>query len=220
MLAHLDAWLSAPRDADNGGAPGAGRATHRSLDIEHTIARDANRLDAIRHGSVPTFEQLFFEHATPLRRFVRGMTRSEAVAEDVVQDVFAQLWEQRHTIVVKSTLRAYLYAAARGRALTFLRARGVRESYSAQVVTDDVTVVPAQAPDALAAIEREELTRALGDALATLPPRARQVAELRWFGKLSHAEIAAVMGIAPATVNNQLTTALRTLRERLRDYLE
>jgi len=222
-LALLDGWLSAPRDVphdDAWNASGGHHADRTQGDADAVGRSDAEWLARIRAGEVLAFERVFFVHAAPLRRFTRAMVRSEASAEDIVQEVFAHLWERRETVEVKTTLRSYLYAAARGRALMMLRAAGVRDAYAAQVVTTDVLVIPARAPDALAGIEREELTRALGDALAGLSPRMRQAAELRWFGKLSHAEIAEVMGTSPATVNNQLTTALRTLRERLRPHFE
>ena len=224
-LAIIDLWLSASQsDLWDNTEESTGRNTRdrrnvQSLHQARVAEDDARLLDRIRLGDEVAFEQLFFQYAAALRRYARAMGRP-ASAEDLVQDVFAQLWEHRETVEVKATVRAYLYAATRGRVLTTLRAEGVRETYAAHTVTDDVLVVPTQPPDALAGLEREELVQALTTALGELPPRVRQAAELRWFGKLSHAEIAEVMGISPATVNNQLTHALRTLRDRLQSYLE
>jgi RNA polymerase sigma-70 factor (ECF subfamily) len=223
-LVHLDTWLSAPRDDGDamvrGMAALRGHAVRADAPVDAGSWSDADRVARLRAGDTTVFEQLFFEYATPLRRFVNALVHSIAGAEDIVQDVFVHVWERRTSIEVKTSIRAYLYAAARGRALMALRAAGVRESYAARPVTDDVLVVPRAVPDALAGLERDELTRALSQALASLPQRTRQAAELRWFGKLSHAEVAVVMGTSPATVNNQITAALRSLREQLRPHLE
>ena len=66
-------------------------------------------------------------------------------------------------------------------------------------------------------MEHDEQVAALRSALTRLPPRMRLIATMRWYQRLSHAEIAEALGISPATVNNQLTGALRVLRAKLRE---
>ena len=66
--------------------------------------------------------------------------------------------------------------------------------------------------------ERAELHAAVLAAFSFLTPRVREVAELRWGGRLSYREIAELLGISERTVNTQLTVASRLLRERLGMY--
>jgi len=146
--------------------------------------------------------------------YAARLLRSSDRAVDVVQDVFAQLWEQRTTLSIRDTLRGYLYTTVRHRALSalrhdqvVLRAHGEVEdplAWSGKVI--------APGPDPL--IDQERL-RALRNALTALPQRGREVVVLRWFHALSHAEVAATLGISKETVHVHLTRAMASLRRAL-----
>jgi RNA polymerase sigma-70 factor (ECF subfamily) len=118
------------------------------------------------------------------------------VAEDVVQDVMIDLWERRATIVVRGTLRSYLFGAVRRRIADHQRHDGVVERHAAQQLPV-VTVSSEHILDA------DELERATAAALATLSARSRAILEFRWHSGLSYSEIADALGVSEEAAKKQ-----------------
>jgi RNA polymerase sigma-70 factor (family 1) len=173
---------------------------------------DAGAIGRLRAGDVDTLAELFDAHAPALIKFATALVGASDAARDVVQDVFFDTWNRRETLHVRTTIRAYLFAATRGRALTALRAARIEGRYRDSASALGTWLVPnaPSQPDDLA--EHAELSQQVALAMARLTPRVRAVAELRWYGKMSYTEIAGVLGVSERTVNNQLTTAAKTLR--------
>lgn len=182
-----------------------------------TDSRDEAWLARLRAGDAAAFEEIFHAYSARLYRFVYGYVKSTAVAEELVQDVLLRLWEQREGRGTgPQTLRAYLYTAARSRALDHLRHEGVvHRSEDEAVGTGIVLAMGQPAHQADDRLRDEELRAALDRALAELPERRRTAMTLYWQDGLRYAEIAEVMGVSVKTVENHLATALKTLRERL-----
>jgi RNA polymerase sigma-70 factor, ECF subfamily len=147
--------------------------------------------------------------------FAYPYVRDAAAAEDIVQDVFATLWAARGTMDIKTSVRAYLYAAVRNRALNMRKHHAVAAEWERDETDDDVRALhptPMQ-PDEL--LDRAQLESQLHAALESLPERCRLVMRLRWQEQLSYAEIAEAMGISVKGVEKQLARGLQALRNRL-----
>ena len=174
----------------------------------------------IRAGDQVAFEQLFRRYFNPLCVFVRRYVGDAQLAEELVQTVFARLWERRGEWIVRSSLAGYLYAAARYEVLDYRRdaavaGRAVERSLG-QNLSPGQSQQPPE-PDALC--EAAELSVAVREAIERLPERCRLIFTLRWQHHLSYAEIAETLDIATKTVETQLNRALKALREPLRPYL-
>jgi RNA polymerase sigma-70 factor (ECF subfamily) len=135
-------------------------------------------------------------------------------AEEVVQDVLLELWRRRSSLVIESTLRAYLHRATRNRALNVVRHEKVTLRM-APIAADD----PAVAPVGIGGVVEGEIDQALHEAIAHLPARCREVFELSRVQGLRYAEIAETLGISIKTVEAQMGKALRILRERMAKWL-
>jgi RNA polymerase sigma-70 factor (ECF subfamily) len=170
----------------------------------------------VRAGDVAAFEQLFRSLHAPLCEVVDSYVRAQDVAEEIVQDLFFVLWTARDRLPAPRSFRAYLFTAARNRALHHLRHRAVVRHWSARVDSHaevaGIGTPPARPDEALHAVER---SRAVRRAVAQLPPRARVAFVLRWEHEMSHAEIASAMGISVKGVEKLLTAARARLRELL-----
>jgi RNA polymerase sigma-70 factor (ECF subfamily) len=161
------------------------------------------------------FEKLFRELHAPLCEVVDSYVRSQAVAEEIVQDVFFVLWMKRERLS-GSALRAYLFTAARNRALHHLRHHSVVRRWSLWIDSrPDVAGIAAgpQLPDATT--EQRERRDALRLAIDKLPPRTRLALVLQSDHHMSHAEIATAMGISLKGVEKLLSAAKAKLREIL-----
>lgn len=170
----------------------------------------------LRAGDVAAFEQLFRTLHAPLCEVVDGYVRSQDVAEEIVQDLFFVLWTTRDRLPAARSLRAYLFTAARNRALHHLRHRAVVRRWSAQVDTHaEVAGVGSPLPRPDEVLQADERSRAIRDAVAQLSPRTRVAFVLRWEHEMSHAEIATAMGISVKGVEKLVTAARARLRELL-----
>jgi RNA polymerase sigma-70 factor, ECF subfamily len=161
------------------------------------------------------FEKLFRELHAPLCEVVDTYVRSQAVAEEIVQDVFFIVWMRREKLP-SAGLRAYLFTAARNRALIHLRHRSVVRRWSLWVDSrPDVAGVAPAAPSADVALGDQERRSALRAAIDRLPPRARLALVLQQDHHMSLKEIASAMGISVKGVEKLLSTAKTRLRELL-----
>lgn len=172
------------------------------------------QLAALRRGDEAVFDAVFRRWYEPLCHYVARLTDDDMdEAEDLVQQVFVKLWEQRDRLDIAWSLKAYLYKAVHNAALNRLRAANTRSKYL-EYNAVQLENAPIQPDD-----NARELTERLQKALDMLPPQCRHVFELSRFEDLKYREIADQLGISIKTVETQMGKALRLLRLQLADYL-
>jgi RNA polymerase sigma-19 factor, ECF subfamily len=169
--------------------------------------------ERIRSGDEAAFEALFRALAPGLCALVARYVRSRPVAEEIVQDLFFDLWTRRAELAVEQALPAYLFTAARNRALNHLkRERRIVPLPDAGRTDDD--------PDGAAPTESQLLDALeLQDAIHQLPPRCRLIFTLNRQQDLTYGEIAKSLGLSIKTVETQMGRALKALRERLQHLI-
>ena len=191
-------------------------ATAAPHSIPEPIVDEHALIRRVRSGDVAAFDQLFLTYYRALCAHVADYVESRAIAEEVVQELFADLWIQRHDWRVRVSLRSYLFGAARNRAYNCIRHAHVVARWEARAVHD--TCDNGMSRTSYAAdneARRQELVAALTHATQRLPRRQREAFRLRWQGDLSHAEIADAMRLSVKGVEKLLGKAFRTLREDL-----
>jgi RNA polymerase sigma-70 factor (ECF subfamily) len=168
----------------------------------------------VRGGDPAALETIFRAFVLPLCAFAYGYVRSRDTAAELVQDVFWHIWRQRAGWTIEGSLRAYLYRATRNRVLDYLKHEKVERRWAERAVREGQTVEQRQVtPDDT--LDSEDLVGALEQALEQLPERRRLVFLLRWREGKSYKEIARLLGVSTKTVENQMTRAIRALREKL-----
>jgi RNA polymerase sigma-70 factor (ECF subfamily) len=176
---------------------------------------DATAAD-LRGGDGRAFEELFRRLAPRLTRYASRIVTSESAAQDIVMDVFMRLWRDRRELPPETRLAPYLQTSIRNASISHLRhgriEDSVREVGAATGWTPGVAAGPRQPDENL---ERREARKIVRRAIEELPPRMRQVLELRWFQEMSYKEIARELGIQAKSVENTLARAMWQLRERL-----
>jgi RNA polymerase sigma-70 factor, ECF subfamily len=154
---------------------------------------------------------MFRTYYDGLCRYVAGYMGSRDAAEDVVQGVFARIWDDRAHWVV-GDLRHYLYTAVRRRATSQFRRAAVRRR-AAPLLAFEASARADAAADA--EFEATELRRRLERALTALPPRTRTAFVLSRAEGLSYAEAASRMAVSPKTIGVHISRALTVLRKAL-----
>lgn len=192
-------------------------STPAQIDPHHL---DRTWAERVRGGDTLAYETVFRALFQPLVGYVVRIVDSKALAEELVQELFLTLWLRRATLeVANGSLTAYLFAAARNRALAHLRRERVRarwrerEEVAARI---DETERSREVHDDA---EEVEIALAVKDAVDSLPARCRQVFRMSRDRGLTYGEIAREMGIAVKTVENHMALALRTLRVRLERFM-
>jgi RNA polymerase sigma-70 factor (ECF subfamily) len=174
------------------------------------MTRTKNRT-AEGHLDQAKFELLFREFFPPLLAFSRRILGDEEDAREVVQQVFIKLWEKREGLDLETSLKSYLFTAVHHRSLNVIRDR---KRFTDSDLPDRATDV-----DVSQQMEHMELEDRIGEVIAALPEKCREVFELNRFEGLKYGEIAQQLGISVKTVENQMSKALRILREKLARYL-
>jgi len=158
------------------------------------------------------FEEAFRKYFPGLLHFAMKYLPDTDDAREVVHQVFINLWERRLEIDFARPLKSYLFTSVYNRSLNVIRDRKKMAGEESLPEGADEYGVAGQ-------IEAMELEKRIGEAIATLPEKCREVFELSRFGGLKYSEIAEQLNISVKTVENQMNKALKTLREKLADYL-
>lgn len=180
--------------------------------------RDERWTERIRAGSHHAFERLFFAYASDLCAFAAQHLDEEETAEDIVQEVFCDLWRRRESWHPGGTTKAYLYSAVRNKALDHLDHRRVGRNYRAAKKRDQRHGRCGAEDEPLRDLQSRELREMLNQAVESLPERRRMVYCMVRRHGMSYAEVSDSLDIATKTVENQMGRALKTLRDRLDEY--
>jgi len=158
-----------------------------------------------------SFEALFREYFPALMHFSLKYLSNEDDAREVVHSVFINLWEKRESLDTSTSLKSYLFSSVHNRSLNMIRDR--------RKFADDAMPEEFSEEDAQSVLELSELEEKIKEVIASLPPKCREVFEMNRFDGLKYSEIAEKLNLSLKTVENQMSKALRILREKLARYL-
>ena len=162
-------------------------------------------LQLIREGDQTAFRYLFYKYVDGLERFVCCLIRDREAAQEIVLDLFTYVWENRATIQIQLTWKAYLFQSARNRALTYLR------DNRTPVYLEEVQWSEQSVEDA-SAMELAELHRLIQEAVCHLPAKCQQIFRMSRQQGLSNRQIAQELNLSEKTIEGQMTIALRKIR--------
>ena len=160
------------------------------------------------------FQLVFRTYYNLLCNYAFTFTKDEDASEDLVQDLFIKIWEQRRGLLKEASIRYYLFTAVRNNCITWLRRE--KQSATIQLTGYETISTTTDYPGELMDEEKDEKIL-LEQAIAQLPPKCKEIFLLSRFGKLSYKEIATNLDISPKTVENQLGKALKMLRAFLKE---
>ncbi|MDR2131210.1 MAG: RNA polymerase sigma-70 factor [Odoribacteraceae bacterium] len=157
------------------------------------------------------FEQMFTEYYTELVVYVNTYTKDTPSAEDIVQEMFCNLWDKRESHRVHTSIRAFLFRSARNAVLNYLtRTRQITVKLSEQLA-DELLF-----QDDMEIARRDTLLYAL---IERLPEQRKRIFKLCFFDDLKYAEVASRLGISVNTVKTQMGRAMAELRETAGELL-
>jgi len=195
-------------------------ATGLSLARPQSDAEEAALVRAVAGGDERAFASLYDRYSPILFGLLVRILHSRAEAEDVLQEVFLQVWQQARSFdASRGRAFTWLVTLARSRAIDRLRALDSRERAARRSAAD--ATPPASGGEEWAddAAARAERAAAVRGALAELPEEQRQVLLLAYLDGMSQSEIAAAKGQPLGTVKTRTRAGLKKLSELLRSKL-
>jgi RNA polymerase sigma-70 factor, ECF subfamily len=178
------------------------------------VSPDATLMQQLLRRDVSAFEKLYERHSRIVYSLVLRILRQGPTAEEVVQDVFLQLWRNSGQYDTSRPFVPWLLTLARNRALDHLRLKSERQRRREEQ-TEEFPQIACAAPEYEKALDegrRAERVRAL---IGALPAVQKKAIELAYFEGLSHSEIAAALNEPLGTVKSWIRIGLMRLREGL-----
>jgi RNA polymerase sigma-70 factor (family 1) len=165
--------------------------------------------EGIYAGNEPSLAELYQLFSRRLHHFSRAITRSHEVAEEVVEDVFVQLWTNRHKIRDIDNLTVYLYVSVKNRSLNALSQKA-RELVKAPF--DDLHIeVNDLAGNPYDLLITAEMMQKMQQAVDNLPPRCKMIFKLVREDGLRYKEVAEILSISVNTIDVQMAIAIQKI---------
>ena len=181
----------------------------------YLLYNDKQLLDSLRSGDKDAYTEIYQRYWPILFRHARKLLKNEKDAKDVVQETFISLWTIATDLDQKTLLSPYLYMTVRNKILNIFRHNKVVNSHLTSL--DDFMSSGTNITDHL--VREKLLIKLIEEEIANLPPRMREVFELKRKSNLSYKEIAEIMDISDLTVKTQMSKAIKILREKFGEQL-
>ncbi|WKN42109.1 RNA polymerase sigma-70 factor [Tunicatimonas pelagia] len=181
-------------------------------DMQVTASESALVLQ-LSQGQSVAFEALFRIYYSRLYRFAYSLLRSAEDAEEILQDVFIQVWEKRQQLDPESSFSSYLFTCTKHKALNVIRHRVYERQYQSQSSANAIST------DTEEQIYFQELQEATQNAVDALHPQRKRIFKMSREEGLTYREIAQALGISQKTVENHLGLALKDLRRSLKEHV-
>lgn len=165
-------------------------------------------LEGLKDDDESAFNAIFETYYKDLVLFAGRIVSSRVICEDIVQSVFMQLWDDRKTVSVESSLKSLLLKSVQNRCLNILRRQLYEKDYLDFMRQQKDIGVPTPENYLL----YSEIHTRLERALASLPEKQREAFELNRIRGLKYREIAALLHVSQRTVEVRIAQALKMLR--------
>jgi RNA polymerase sigma-70 factor (ECF subfamily) len=180
--------------------------TDLSRAATNVVSTDAMLMSAIRSGDEQAMAQLYERYSSIVYSVALRVLGDTGAAEDILQEVFMQLWRSPDTFdATRGSLPGWLAVITRNRAIDSLRKR--------RPETDITDVIVSIEPDLVGGAELSRALERIRDALGGMPPAQRSALEMAFFEGLTHIEIAEKTGQPLGTIKTRIRAGLLTLRK-------
>lgn len=172
---------------------------------------DSELIQLLKKDDNIAFTEIYTRYGKSLAEFAGTKLHHLEDARDILHDLFVKLWEDRHTLEITGNLKSYLFTATRYRIIDKIRRNVIREDYASML--QSLNTSDSYEIDKM--IEAKELQEIIEKSLDSLPPRTKEIFHLSRSEHHTVAEIAQMLDLSEQTVKNQITTALKHLRQSI-----
>jgi RNA polymerase sigma-70 factor (ECF subfamily) len=228
VVDHLRAYQCSGRsDESDGrscrvpGAPATPHAVSRIVtDDTRRAEHDKTLIHRLRLDDAQALNELLHRYGAWLIGVADVIVKSADLAQDIVQDVFIWLWNTRDRLEIRGNVAAYLYRAVRNRATNAQAHERAEQTLRNRLAAEHQVHATAIGPPRDPELFAQAFENAVQQALSELSPKLREIFLLRVDQEWSNAEIAEALGIAVASVHQQMYRATKMLADRLAPWLD
>jgi RNA polymerase sigma-70 factor (ECF subfamily) len=188
------------------------RPTHEPIALPMQTTSDEVLIGRIAQGDRLAMQVLFARHHVKVYRFVLRLVRNDATAEDLISEVFFDVWRQAGSFEGRSAVTTWLLGIARFKALSALRRKPDQE-------LDDETAgaIEDHSDDPEVTLAKKDKSAILRQCLTALSAEHREIIDLVYYHEKSVEEVAGIVGIPEATVKTRMFYARKKLSEILKE---
>jgi RNA polymerase sigma-70 factor (ECF subfamily) len=172
---------------------------------------DQELIALLKNDDRDAFAEIYKRYWTVMYMHTQKMIRDEDDARDIVQEVFTSLWIKKQSINSDINLAGYLFISTKNKVLDLMARKKVRLEYLDSLAT----FADATNNQTLKRIEEQEIMDALDREIAQLPPKMKQIFEMRIHQHCTYKEIADELNISDKTVKKQISNAIKVIRPKL-----
>jgi RNA polymerase sigma-70 factor (ECF subfamily) len=165
----------------------------------------------IRNGDKGQFESLFRSSYVSLVRYAKTLIKDHDTAEEIVQDLFFKLWQDREKLNIESSLNGYLFRSVHNRCLHYIEHTRVVERHAVEMAYGDIEVQ--DSPSDI--LNYKELQEKVARIIERLPERCGLIFTMSRFEGLKYSEIATKLSVSIKTVEANMGRALKEFRREL-----
>jgi len=170
---------------------------------------DKDLFRLISEGDENAFRQLFHRYVPELQPLVRHITKTDAVAEDIIQETFLKLWISRDKLAAIENPRSWLLKIVFHLSFSYLRRQAVHDKAMNKLEEEQQVFTPETD------LAYSTMVKLIADAVAQLPPQAKRIYLLSREKGMKIPEIADELSLSPNTVKNSLVRSLQAIRKHL-----
>jgi RNA polymerase sigma-70 factor, ECF subfamily len=174
------------------------------------MSRENEIIGRIRQGDLNQFETLFRSSYATLVKYARTLLKDHDTAEEIVQDLFFSLWQNKEKIKIESSLNGYLFRSVHNRCLHYIEHLKVVERHE-----NEMSEQGSYAESPADILQYKELQARIARTLEKLPERCGQIFCMSRYEGLKYSEIAEKLSVSIKTVEANMGRALREFRKVL-----
>ncbi|MNK28382.1 ECF RNA polymerase sigma factor RpoE [compost metagenome] len=174
----------------------------------YPLINESELLVGLARGDERAFEKLYYHFSPRLFAFVDKMVRNRRITEEIIQEVFIQLWTKRAHISTVAHLTSYIFSIASNKTIDYQRKIASDKRLLEKVIASSSEFHN----DTEEQLVYNESAAIVQEAIAALPQQRRIIYELSRTEGLNHQQIAEKLGISKSTVANQVVSALKQIR--------
>lgn len=167
---------------------------------------ESTDLEKLAAGNIDVFHSFFLKYYPKVQKFILFFVKSEAVAEDLSQDIFLHIWNNRDSLLAIQSLDSYMYRMAKNKAINYLSHKKVEEDYAlSQQFVQEYSIDEE--------IDAKELEFLIQLTIERMPEQRRCIFIMSRVEHMKNAEIADKLNLSIKTVEMHITLALKQIRE-------
>jgi len=181
---------------------------------DFALYSDGELMREIKADNMFAFDVLYKKYSKRVYKFGHSILKSQEESENLMQDVFLNLWENRHKVEKDSSIKSYVFTITYNSAISIIRKKARESEFVEYLKTlQEINEDPVNME-----LEYNELVNKLDEIIRELPQRQKEVYLLQKVEGLKYSEIAERLNISVNTIENHMSRALKTIREKLGNY--